>query len=260
MTKDISFDLETLSTDPQALILSIGAVKFDRDTGTMDPDYFYRIIDIEAPGPQGVIDPSTVAWWMRQSQEARDAIFGSDVERTPLRVALAEFADWIGDGDYDLWQRGDKDSQWLVSAFKGNGLEVPYKYWRVRDQRTLCDLFKPFLPLRDAEQTPHNALGDAYYQAHCLVNTFARLRATGTLLPEPSVLTAAREVHSWLDDNRDRLHTADCTVHAPSARCSCGLHSALTLVSGISNGNSHLFQSAPATVAPVASGDGVTDE
>jgi hypothetical protein len=32
----------------------------------------------------------------------------------------------------------------------------------------------------------------------------------------------------WLDTRRERLHYAGCTVHAPSARCNCGLHTALT--------------------------------
>lgn len=32
---DISFDLETLGTAPNALILSIGAVQFDRKTGEL---------------------------------------------------------------------------------------------------------------------------------------------------------------------------------------------------------------------------------
>lgn len=201
--KDISFDLETLGTDPAAMILSIGAVRFDRNSGEISPDYFYRVIDLEAPGGGGVINASTVVWWMNQNPTARDAIFSKDpakaVERTPLRVALSEFADWLGTdvGDLTLWQRGDKDSQWLVSAFEGTALQTPYNYWQVKDQRTLCDLFKPFWPKRDDQQTPHNALGDAYYQAHCLVNTFKRLNASGALLPGGA--TSAPDVGSMVD-------------------------------------------------------------
>lgn len=32
----------------------------------------------------------------------------------------------------------------------------------------------------------------------------------------------------WLHANRFRCHTSDCSVHEPSARCSCGLHKCLT--------------------------------
>ena len=41
--------------------------------------------------------------------------------------------------------------------------------------------------------------------------------------------------------NRQRLHAADCSVHEPSARCSCGLHNVLTLLNGVANDNAHLF-------------------
>ena len=39
----------------------------------------------------------------------------------------------------------------------------------------------------------------------------------------------------WLRDNRSRLHAADCTVHEPSARCSCGLHYVLSTLGFVGN-------------------------
>jgi hypothetical protein len=206
--KDISFDLETLGTHPEAMILSIGAVKFDRDTGETG-EYFSRVIDIEAPGGGGVIDASTVVWWMNKSQAARDVVFSDNPElkaqRTPLRVALAEFAEFLGfdetleDGkfpDVTLWQRGDKDAQWLTSAYNGMQLRVPFAWWSVRDQRTVCDLLKPFMPKRKDDATAHDSLSDAYYQAECLVAAFARMRSCGVLIGEakaPAEQTAAGE-------------------------------------------------------------------
>lgn len=192
--KDISFDLETLGINHDAMILSIGAVKFDRDTGELG-ETFYRIIDITDPLGGGTIDASTVVWWMNKTQAARDAVFSNDPlltgERTPLRQALVEFSEFLGfddqlpEGQYPditLWQRGDKDSQWLTSAYEGMNLAMPYRYWQVNDQRTLTALFKPFLPNRFGVE--HNALDDALHQAQCLVNVFGRLRRVGACIAE----------------------------------------------------------------------------
>ena len=35
-------------------------------------------------------------------------------------------------------------------------------------------------------------------------------------------------VLAWMDSRRTRLHHDGCSAHAPSARCNCGLHKALT--------------------------------
>lgn len=188
--KDISFDIETLGIGPEAMILSIGAVKFDRVTGELGEE-FSRVIDITDPLGGGTIDASTVVWWMDKPQAVRDAVFGKEVERVPLRQALAEFSEFIGftedlpDGEYpdvQLWQRGDKDNQWLTSAYAGMQLQLPYHYGQVSDQRTLCDLFTPFLPDQDEGQW-HCALYDARYQAQCLVAAFGRMYSTGAILP-----------------------------------------------------------------------------
>lgn len=185
MTKHVSIDLETLGKNPQAMILSIGAVEFDPHTGEMG-DTFYRVIDLEAPGG-GVMDASTVLWWMRQSAPAREALFGPNVERVPLQQALVEFSEWLGFNDdlpegqeypnVHLWQRGDKDAQWLTSAYEGMGLKTPFPYWVVSDQRTLCR-WVPVPPSDCPERTcvEHDALADAVHQAHWLVAVFKQLK------------------------------------------------------------------------------------
>ncbi|MOA46270.1 hypothetical protein D3C78_1687630 [compost metagenome] len=53
------------------------------------------------------------------------------------------------------------------------------------------------------------------------------------------------EALRWINSNVRRLHAVDCSVHAPSAACSCGLHRTLTYLHAIRNGNAHLFVIAP---------------
>lgn len=191
MTQHISFDLETLGLAHDALILSIGAVKFNPFTGELG-DTFHAVIDLDGPG--GVIDASTVAWWMNQSDEARNAIFGKDVVRTKLGAALCDFSEWIGfteeleDGEYpdvQLWARGNKDGQWLESAYKGIGFKAPFRYWQVADQRTITNTFPLVMgdAKKRAEAVVHNALTDAVDQANDLCLVFSRLLEAGLVQP-----------------------------------------------------------------------------
>jgi len=178
--QDVSVDCETLSLKDEACILSIGAVKFDIHDGTLG-DTFSRVVDIEQPGG-GVIDASTVAWWMRQKPETQALIFGLDVNRVPLMQALVEFSEWLGfteelpEGEYPkvrLWQCGDRDRVWLESAYKGTGLVHPWKYWQWKDQRTIRELFPHGYFAKNWQS--HGALPDAMGQAGHLIQAFAIL-------------------------------------------------------------------------------------
>ena len=46
--KDVMVDLETLATSADAVILSIGAVRFDLETGEIDDAGFYASISVES--------------------------------------------------------------------------------------------------------------------------------------------------------------------------------------------------------------------
>lgn len=63
----------------------------------------------------------------------------------------------------------------------------------------------------------------------------------GQIAQRASDRQAALQALAWLDQNRQRLHAPECSVHEPSARCSCGLHNVLTLLAAVKNGNAELF-------------------
>ncbi|EFN5053554.1 3'-5' exoribonuclease, partial [Escherichia coli] len=63
----LMLDLETMGKNPDAPIISIGAIFFDPQTGDMGPE-FSKTIDLETAG--GVIDRDTIKWWLKQSREA----------------------------------------------------------------------------------------------------------------------------------------------------------------------------------------------
>lgn len=166
--KHISLDLETLSTASNALVLSIGAVKFDLDQpGTGEE--FHILLDQDeqmAYDTNRQVDASTLQWWSEQSQEARDTIWGDDTIHTPVIDALTQFKEFCK-GSEHIWGNGVSfDNVILRSLFSDFGIEFPTAYYSDRDLRTLQALSGIERPSW-AGGIAHNALDDARFQAQC---------------------------------------------------------------------------------------------
>lgn len=159
--KNIMVDLETLGTSNNAVIISIGAVEFDVDSGVLGRE-LYMTIDPQSCVSAGLeIDASTVIWWMQQSDAARSAF------RSPqwsLASALQYFSDWYPADADALWGNGATfDNVLLSNAYRKTGLEQPWRYSDDRCYRTLKSLRRDIK--QEAVGTAHNALDDAKYQA-----------------------------------------------------------------------------------------------
>ena len=94
---DICIDIETLDTEKSAVIVSIGAVIFNRadEPGTYI-DEFHVKLDIENQ-PGRTISPGTVKWWMGEGMEdARKAAFSiPKKEQVRLGLALKQLEDFM---------------------------------------------------------------------------------------------------------------------------------------------------------------------
>lgn len=172
--EDVMVDLETLSTSPNSHILTIGAIRFARSKTTKkleQMDAFYRRISFESNDLLNRHKSSpTITWWMEQTKDARKEAFAKS-SRVELRRALEDFISWFGDSKY-LWCHGAAfDAVILEDAMRQCGLEPPFKYWNVRDTRTVYDLHK--IELRKHKSgTAHHALHDCYSQIEALRNAF----------------------------------------------------------------------------------------
>ncbi|HHY8354843.1 TPA: 3'-5' exoribonuclease domain-containing protein, partial [Escherichia coli] len=72
----LMIDIETMGKNPNAAIISIGAIFFDPQTGDMGPE-FSKTIDLDTAG--GVIDRDVIKWWLKQSREAQSAILTDEI-------------------------------------------------------------------------------------------------------------------------------------------------------------------------------------
>lgn len=169
---DITFDLETTALTPNAAVLSIGAVAWDRyamyrdegfthnpfllenkkktsETSDFETDFcsFQRYIDLRSQFVNGFdFDNNTARWWSNQRQEAKDIVCSRDVLAESIEDAARDFFDWIkaieDEHDYaacNLWSQGsDFDiaiMRNVVSKFFTD-TKFPIDHVRFRDART----------------------------------------------------------------------------------------------------------------------------
>lgn len=67
----LMIDLETMGNKPTAPIVTIGAIFFDPQTGSLGAE-FYMAVNLASAMEQGATpDGDTILWWLKQSAEAR---------------------------------------------------------------------------------------------------------------------------------------------------------------------------------------------
>src|ERR1700721_3055421 len=87
-------DIETLGTRPGSVILSIGAVAFDHRQG-LGPEFHVKINQQSSERAGLTVDKGTLAWWMRQSPEARALLDETRNGGVDLENALNQFTDYL---------------------------------------------------------------------------------------------------------------------------------------------------------------------
>jgi hypothetical protein len=165
----LMIDLEGLATGPDTTILTIAAQTFDPfGSGHYDKHYYARVT-LESQENRS-IDDGTIEWWSTQPEHAREEAFGEQ-DRIPLDQALDELGRLIWHSKL-IWSQGPTyDMNILEHAYKSYGKALPWKYYMVRDSRTVFSLW----PEQPIPPTSHHALEDCRRQIGMLQNTLRHL-------------------------------------------------------------------------------------
>lgn len=160
--KHVMLDLETFGTRPGSVIRSVGAVEFDL-SGKTGETFYANIQHLSCVDAGLVTDPATVKWWSEQGKAAQDAFLSN--QRPLTEVAMA-FTTWFRKaGGECVWGQGANfDPPLWEAAVLAVGSPAPWKFWNVRDTRTVYDIFE--FDTRDLvrKRVHHNALDDAVHQ------------------------------------------------------------------------------------------------
>ena len=169
---DLMIDLEGLGTGPDTTILTIAAQAFDPlDHGCYDQQYYARVT-LESQEDRA-IDQGTIDWWATQPAVVRDEAF-NEQGRIPLDQALDGLGKLIWHSNR-IWAQGPTyDMNILEHAYKSYGKTLPWKYYMVRDSRTVFSLW----PDQPIPATSHHALEDCRRQIGMLQRTLDHLNVT----------------------------------------------------------------------------------
>jgi len=168
------FDLETLNTSPDAVVLTLGAVKFDPRSNMIDPNGLLLRFDVDQQFAMGrTHSESTIEWWSTQSAETQEAAFGG--VRMDVLEALDQFHKFAWNSDR-VWSQGSFDVNIMEHMLSGLKRPYPWQYWAVRDSRTLFDFVDGELD----RSKHHDAMEDAKSQARGVQVALKKIGWTGT--------------------------------------------------------------------------------
>ena len=180
ITQDLMVDIETLATEPGALIVSIAAVKFDpfddyRERGITAAHLptLNLLVDIDSQQDR-IINEQTVNWWAQQNAEVQESIFGESHARFTLADCLDQLHRFTWNSVSRVWAQGAQfDITILEHAYRSQNRAYPWQYWMGRDSRTVLDLVSVNLPT-----ATHDAVQDCYRQIVGVQQALARLGVT----------------------------------------------------------------------------------
>lgn len=201
----VAIDLETLGKKADSVILSIGVVAICEQTG--ETRKFYGACSV-ASQPERTQNASTLAWWDKQSAEARAALdYARSADCPSLTDTLNRLTAWIGQigetHDVYVWGNGANfDLAMLEHAYQGLSDFVPWYFRNTRDMRTLYDITLRFgLDIRSAVPrvgTHHHALDDAEFQGRVIIESLRQLTILAQFVSESDAFQAE------LDDRAER--------------------------------------------------------
>jgi len=174
--KHVMLDIETLADTNNAVIVTIGAVKFNIETGEIGSQ-FYRNIDIDSCLDAGFeVNGGTIKWWMTNNEEARKemAMPGGHISRV-----LHDFGVFLKDEDYHIWANGLRfDTAIVENAYRRLKLKVPWDHRKEMDVRTLVS-FAPEIKkevVKNRTNVRHNAIDDCLTQIEYCTKTYNKLK------------------------------------------------------------------------------------
>lgn len=168
--KHIMIDLETLGTNADSVFIAIGAVYFDIETGVIGKEFYYNGDWQSSIDEKRKVDADTLKWWLKQSDEARASLFKTEeINFAQTLWHLRDFLQEEGPAEnIKVWANGSCfDIAILEHSYGQYNEKPPWKFWNVRDVRTIKDLGKDLVDksIFKIEGTAHNALDDAKHQA-----------------------------------------------------------------------------------------------
>ena len=174
MTTHATIDIETLGTNPDTVVLTIGGIKFDpmADDG-LHSQFYYRLNADEQIEMGRTVDEKTLEWWEKQPEEIRKEALET-TDRVSTEQSLKALNKWLVGVD-KIWCQGPVfDIGILQDLYRQMNVHYNWSFWNIRDSRTLFSLMDKD-PRKEIDFAAHNALADAIVQSLCIQKVYKKL-------------------------------------------------------------------------------------
>lgn len=177
MYTDIMIDIETASTEYNAVILSIGAVCFSLDSPQLPYESIELLIDKEDGDRLGLhTSEDTLKWWNTQPKEVYEHAFihGPRLSTKDALLQLNAFIERYPTIKQYWCQGINFDPVVLETSYKTCGLSCKWKFYQLRDSRTMQYILPklPFSKPKDA----HTPVADCLYQIKMLTYVWNEIK------------------------------------------------------------------------------------
>lgn len=170
---DLMIDLETLDTKNSTVVLSIGAVCFNYETGEIGPKFYCTLSRDEQIVKGRTISNSTLKWWESQNEEAQDVLVKSQLDTIPVGAKLQVFYNFVkaNTSKVRAWANSPSfDLEIMKHILNQYDIKVPWLFYNERDVRTFRHVKANNDKINRTEGIHHNALSDALAQVNFIVD------------------------------------------------------------------------------------------
>lgn len=159
----VMLDLETMGTDENFVILSVGMVKFNIDTGEIGNKLHLKISINDSLKKGFKIDGNTLIWWLNNDKKAKEMI--NKGEKFSINNTLDYISEFLNK-DLEIWAKSPSfDCNLLKSYYQKLNRNIPWNFRNQQDVRTLINLNKKLYEeiTKDVKIT-HDAIDDCINQ------------------------------------------------------------------------------------------------
>ena len=174
--KSIMIDLETWGKSGGAVVVQVGAIEFNPETGE-ELSKLQLWIDAEDEMRRGFrCDASTLYWWFTQDKDAQLLACGKDWQREQCNRAWEKVNQFLKDATA-IWAHGSFDMPIVNTHLNHLRITPLYPYWAPKDLRTLVEIAGIDTRKYKAEATGvlHNALDDCRLQIRYYLDSMKRI-------------------------------------------------------------------------------------
>ena len=177
--KDVMLDFEALGKGPGKCVCQVGAIYFDNITGELGNQFNANIDPESHEFYGGKLDANTVLWWLKQSEQARNAVFSDPKNIVTVFEGLNQFLAPAK----RIWSHATFDFVTLLETMKQLSIKPAFSSKSSMDLRTLVYLGGRGTTVDAArEGIHHDALDDCKHQVKYCVRALNVIKTNKRLI------------------------------------------------------------------------------